>query len=941
MSGDKSANISGGNVQAFIQENNGVVNQNFINHYAESYSRQTSGIEQPLTQVEYGQRKVLLSKVKEYWIKGVLEKSLHSKAMIELGLERRSDAVESPFSAFKEVSEVSRQVLPTGTGATEFFNQIGEGRTLLILGEPGAGKTITLLKLAQNLITLAELDLSRLIPVVFNLSSWGSKRQNIADWLVQELWSKYQVPKALGKDWVKNQKLLLLLDGLDEVKADLREACVETINQFVQEHGQTEMVVCSRIADYEILSNRLQLRGAIYIRSLTPEQVNQYLDVAGEPLAAVKTLLTEDTILQELAKSPLTLSIMTLAYQGKKVEELPQTGSLEVRRQHLFNAYIERMFKRKGINQEYSKDQTIQWLTWLAQRMQIASQSVFLIEKIQPNWLQKDSHRLLYSMGVSLTVGLSAAIFHVGPLSSVFKGSKGLVEGLMGGLIAGLLYGLLGGVIIRSLSGRVARLANGLTLGLLFGLVFWLVLGQKFGLTYGFFYALCGVIIYQFFSKDIEPADTLEWSWEKAMKSFGFALIFVLILSVTNGPIFGLIFGFLLWLILSWEKQTEIDRTTRPNQGIWKSVRTTIKISTMIGLFSGIVLWLIQTRYILLPEAKVNSLVFGIANGIMFGYGAALLSSQGAGFVGFKHLILRLLLWRSGCIPWNYARFLDYANERIFLRKVGGGYIFVHRVLLEHFATRIHPTKSEIRNTYKTLKIIFVGVVIIVFSIVGYSVYLNAEYQLNTQANIIISTMDSVRKYNNDRITPLLKTQSEQKFLKESIPDFATNQVFHTFTSVYKDNYGDYLYRSAMINPTNPKDKATPGEVKIIETLKQQDLGNQNQLGGQNIDQGYVNIDRKNYFYISRPIKITDKTCLICHSTLEKAPQSLQVFYKNGTYVAPQGLGWEFNTVIGAKVVYIPTTQVHKIAQRVFIILLGVCIAIFAVVIIERAIAKI
>lgn len=32
------------------------------------------------------------------------------------------------------------------------------------------------------------------------------------------------------------------------------------------------------------------------------------------------------------------------------------------------------------------------------------------------------------------------------------------------------------------------------------------------------------------------------------------------------------------------------------------------------------------------------------------------------------------------------ARFLDYCTERIFLRKVGGGYIFVHHMLMEYFA---------------------------------------------------------------------------------------------------------------------------------------------------------------------------------------------------------------------------------------------------------------
>jgi hypothetical protein len=30
--------------------------------------------------------------------------------------------------------------------------------------------------------------------------------------------------------------------------------------------------------------------------------------------------------------------------------------------------------------------------------------------------------------------------------------------------------------------------------------------------------------------------------------------------------------------------------------------------------------------------------------------------------------------------------FLDEAADRLLLRKVGGGYVFVHRLLLDHFA---------------------------------------------------------------------------------------------------------------------------------------------------------------------------------------------------------------------------------------------------------------
>ena len=38
-------------------------------------------------------------------------------------------------------------------------------------------------------------------------------------------------------------------------------------------------------------------------------------------------------------------------------------------------------------------------------------------------------------------------------------------------------------------------------------------------------------------------------------------------------------------------------------------------------------------------------------------------------------------------LPWRLIPFLDYAAERIFLRKVGGGYVFVHRMLMDYFAS--------------------------------------------------------------------------------------------------------------------------------------------------------------------------------------------------------------------------------------------------------------
>ena len=53
------------------------------------------------------------------------------------------------------------------------------------------------------------------------------------------------------------------------------------------------------------------------------------------------------------------------------------------------------------------------------------------------------------------------------------------------------------------------------------------------------------------------------------------------------------------------------------------------------------------------------------------------------------------MLVRNGSIPWNYVKFLDYAAERILLRKVGGGYTFIHRMLLEYFAARYDESSVE------------------------------------------------------------------------------------------------------------------------------------------------------------------------------------------------------------------------------------------------------
>jgi len=76
-----------------------------------------------------------------------------------------------------------------------------------------------------------------------------------------------------------------------------------------------------------------------------------------------------------------------------------------------------------------------------------------------------------------------------------------------------------------------------------------------------------------------------------------------------------------------------------------------------------------------------------VFNGLSIGLTTMLVFSlHYGGQACMSHLALRIALWREGVMPLNYVGFLDYATERIFLRRVGGGYIFIHRLVQEHFA---------------------------------------------------------------------------------------------------------------------------------------------------------------------------------------------------------------------------------------------------------------
>ena len=268
------------------------------------------------------QRMALIDRVRGDWIKGVLEKSLHHAAQLELSLAIDQTTVARGLDVVLQLPSEAPQIVDPGTPLLRVFDdQRGQ---LLILGAPGSGKTTLLLELARDLLDRAQHDDEQPIPVILNLSSWAVDRHPLDEWMISELNLRSDAPKKLAREWVTNEQILPLLDGLDEVALEHREACVSAINAYRRDHGWVSIVVCSRKAEYETLFAKLVLPAAIIVQPLQRSQVELYLETGGEALAPVRAALRADARLWELLDTPLMLSVVSLAYvSGPDPAETP------------------------------------------------------------------------------------------------------------------------------------------------------------------------------------------------------------------------------------------------------------------------------------------------------------------------------------------------------------------------------------------------------------------------------------------------------------------------------------------------------------------------------------------------------------------------------------------------------------------------------------------
>jgi DNA polymerase III delta prime subunit len=627
-------------------------------------------------------RRRMIQRVRNFWIKGVLEQSLYQVARMELRLEARPAAVARPWDVVIQKSGRPPYSLPSGRPISQEFDEMNQA--VLILGDPGSGKTTLLLELAKELLERADEDQNHPLPVMFNLSSWAITRDPLVDWMVEELRERYYVPPAIGRTWINSQQILPLLDGLDEVVQEHRMKCVEAINGFRNEYGLLPIAVCSRIEDYEALrraggvSAELRLEEAIFIEPLTRSQVNQYLKDAGGPLTGVRTALRDDATLWELLNTPLLLSIMALTYGNKSAREVRRLGPPEERRARLFTAYTHEMFERRGKDSRFLRRESVKWLKWLGSTLSRNRQTLLRLEWMQPGWLPGPKQRWAVTWGVALAVGFTAASL-VG-LSAWISFREMVPDRLewSGAAIFGLVAGVACGMASFD---RHIRPAEGLDWSwstIRDWLVEGIIGGLERGLILGLAFALLAIVV----------GSTVGLPELGAGLGSGVIGLFaILLLALAVGLNVGLTAGLLKWLTIQRGEGEIIPREDAPSAT--RNVLIGGLVSTVLwGLIYTITLGIISSFF----DRPGLGIRAGIILGVTLGLVVALRTGGGA---YLQNAALRAVLYLKDFAPLRYTEFLDNATERLFLRKVGRGYIFVHRLLLDHFATSEKPDEFE------------------------------------------------------------------------------------------------------------------------------------------------------------------------------------------------------------------------------------------------------
>ncbi|MFE5919140.1 NACHT domain-containing protein [Streptomyces sp. NPDC056468] len=334
-------------------------------------------------------------------------------------------------------------------------------RRLVILGSPGSGKTMLMVRLLLAMVE--QRSPGGAVPVLFPLASWNPAAQGLNEWLVERLIQDYSSLRnpapALNsmnraQALVEHRLILPILDGLDELPPTSRTLALDAINQALP--TRQALVLSSRVDEYRqaqspVAGVPVRLAGAagIELQPLAVAAAAGYLrrDAGGEnslTAARWEPVLTElgsDTPVGRALHTPLMLFLARTVYNprpGEHSVNLPNPAELcdmdrlptkvAVER-HLFDAFIPAAYRSlPGATCPWSPQFAEQALVYLARHLQ---HTLLGIPDLAWWQLHQAVHRRAYQLLLATTTGLTAGFSVLGVGAGVGVG-VGLAAGFLG-----------------------------------------------------------------------------------------------------------------------------------------------------------------------------------------------------------------------------------------------------------------------------------------------------------------------------------------------------------------------------------------------------------------------------------------------------------------------------------------------------------------------------
>ncbi len=620
------------------------------------------------------------------------------------------------------------------------LDRIPTGR-LVVLGEPGSGKTVLLLRLVLDL--LARRDAGGPVPLLVPVASWNPDQDGLYDWLETQMIREHPWLASTSATGVSRAHALLtaglvlpVLDGLDEIRSGGRGRALVAINETLRH--DTGLVLSCRATAFRHavrpgpLRQPVHLEGAAGIRltPLDPAAIATYLtETAGAdgpsrwaPVRAALATSPTPPVARALC-TPLMASLARTIYNPRQASstlglpdpaELCDTAAFPTRaavEEHLFDGLIAAVYRPRstGTNR-WTAAQATPYLIFLARHLEHRLRTTSLAWWELPRALP----RAVMPLAVGLTVGLVAGL----AFGLAFGPAAGLADGLGAGLGAGLAIrledGLGAGLTIRLTVGLMAGLMAGLVFGLAGGLVVGLVAGLAGGLVFGLAFGLVVGLgsssprhIILRWPRLSDLATGLTTGLTVGLVgglAFGFAAGLVggltvgLAAGLAAGVATGLGFGLAVGLAAGLGMDTTVDTQRAAGPG---AVLIHDRASGLIGgLVGGLVVGLVGGLAFGLAAGLMDGAAAGAAVGAAAGLaaGAAVGLAAGAavGLVGglasvWGRLgIARLWLACRGHQPLRLMAFLADAHDRGILRQAGAVWEFRHANLQRRLASHHH-----------------------------------------------------------------------------------------------------------------------------------------------------------------------------------------------------------------------------------------------------------